>query len=148
MKHALVLLCAALLPSCIHTSVAPVANPEGVPVVIRIPGVRPGQKPAKEHIAAMEKKIEEGIVGKSAPAKPDPAVLAMGTIGRFGEVRTKRGEKFAAYAPMVVIRSTYPEEMVDRAAGLTAAAYYRSAKKHFQVTPVTELASPPPKNKP
>jgi hypothetical protein len=145
MKKPLVLLAAALLSSCVHTAIAPVASPDGVPVVIKIPGVRAGQKAERYQISALESKIQKGMIGNSAPVKPDPAVVSIGTVGKIGEVTTKRGEKFVAYAPLIVIRSTHPEEAVDRAAGLTAAAYYRSAKKQFQVIPVTELAASPKK---
>ncbi len=69
-------------------------------------------------------------------------------MGKYGEVITKRGEKLPVYLPFIVVSSTYPPEMVDRAAGQLAAAYYRAAKKRYQMVPMTELKEQPETNKP
>lgn len=148
MKVLSALLSVLFLSSCIHTAIAPVANPQGVPVVVRVPGVRAGQKATPAQIAAIDKKVEQTILGKSTPAKPDPAIIEAGALGFYGDVKTKQGERFVGYMPAVFIRSTYPPEAVDRAAGQAAAAYYRGAKKHYQLTPISDLQSQPKKPKP
>ena len=142
-KSVFVLLSGVLLSSCVHTALAPVSTPDGVPVVIRVPGVRVGQNPTTAQIGVIDAKVSQDLKKDSAPEKPDPAILGVGSVGRYGEVTTKRGEKFVGYMPFVVVRSTYPPEVVERAAGMAAAAYYRSAKKHFQVVPLTDLKTKP-----
>ncbi len=143
-----VLLVGVFLSSCVHTAISPVANPEGVPVVVRVPGARPGQKAPQTLIAAINAKVDKELAGNSPQEKPDPGIIGIGTVGIVGDMKKKGGEEFVGYAPMIVIRSTYPAETVDRATALTAAAYYRAAKKHFQLIPVTELASKPQAKKP
>jgi len=149
MRIPLLLFATAFLSSCVHTALSPVSSPEGVPVVVRVPGTRAGQKVDRSRIAAIDKKVEQEIAGKTAPGgKPDPRIIGIGTIGIYGDVKTKKGESFVGYAPSVVVRSTYPAEAVDRAAGLAAAAYYRAAKKHYTLIPVTDLAEKPRPKKP
>ncbi len=150
MKVLFALLSAVFLSSCVHTAIAPVATPQGVPVVIRIPGARVGVKAKPEQIAAIDSKVEQAIVGKSGQAETakDPAIIAAGPVGFFGDVTTRKGEKFVGYSPAIVIRSTYPPDAVDRVAGQVAAAYYRAAKKHFDVRPITDFANKPSKPKP
>lgn len=148
MKIPLVLFTTVFLSSCVHTAFSPVANPEGVPVVIRVPGARAGKIVDRKQIAAIDNKVEQEISGKSAAGKPDPRIVGIGTIGAYGDVKTKKGERFVGYLPMIVVRSTYPPEMVDRATALTAAAYYRAAKKHYTVVPISDLAEKPQKTKP
>lgn len=147
MKSQLVLLLSALLCSCVHTSLAPVANPQGLPVVIRVPGAKVGQKVDPERIAAIDRKVDREITGKNQPQIQDPAILDARTIGFVGDMKTKRGLKFVGYAPFILIRSTYPAELVDRAAGQAAAAFYRGAKKHYELIPVSELETKSPKPK-
>lgn len=151
MKILLLLLPVLFLSSCVHTAIAPVATPEGVPVVIRVPGARWGKEVNADRIAVIDLKVDKEIakqIGSVGEVKKDPAILAAGPVGFYGDVRSKRGEKFIGYAPMIFIRSTYPPEAVDRAAAQLAAAYYRAAKKHFQVIPITEIASKPTEKKP
>lgn len=149
MKACLVLLSSAFLfTSCVHTAVSPVANPEGVPVVIRVPGVRAGEKPSAEKIQKIDQKVNQEITKNMPTAPEDPGIIMMGTLGAVGDVKTKRGEKFVGYMPLIVIRSIYDPEIVDRAAAKVAAAYYRAAKKHYQLVPFSEIESKPKTAKP
>ncbi len=147
MKSQLVLLLSALLCSCVHTSLSPVANPQGVPVVIRVPGAKVGQKVAPERIAAIDKKVDREITGKNQTPINDPAIIDARTIGFVGDMKTKSGRKFVGYAPFILIRSTYPSELVDRAAGQAAAAFYRGAKKHYELIPASDIDTKSPKPK-
>lgn len=127
---------------------SPVASPAGVPVVIRVPGVKAGQKAKQEQISAINQRVEKELARNAPATKPDPRILTVGTVGPVGDVKSKKGERFVGYMPVVVVRAAYPAEAVDRAAGLIAAAYYRAAQKHYKVVPVTELANQPRKTKP
>lgn len=148
MRTMCVLLLVVCLASCVHTAIAPVADPNGVPVVVRVPGAKVGKKATPEQIAAIDRKVEQEVVGKTEEGKPDPAIISIGPVGFYGDMTTKSGEKFVGYVPLIMIRSTYPADVVDRVAGRIAVAYYRAAKKHYKVIPVTDLKNRPEKQKP
>jgi hypothetical protein len=148
MKYWALMICTCFLSSCVHTAIAPICTPEGAQAVIRIPNARYGEKVSPEALRAVDEKIEKGIIlpgGGSQSSKPDPGFTQAGLIGLYGDVKTKRGERFVGYCPVVVIRSTLPAAQVDRAAGVIAASSYRSAKKSFQVIPITDLVENPKK---
>ncbi len=135
------------LTSCVHTALAPVCTPEGAPAVIRIPGLRYGQKPApsdlKKIFDKVEKKLE--IPGAHDAPQQNTGLTEIGAVGIFGDVETKKGERFVGYMPMIIIKSTLPAEQVDRAAGVLAAGFYRSALKSYEVCPITDLVKKPDK---
>ncbi len=64
-----------------------------------------------------------------------------------GDLKTKSGKKFVGTASLFIIRARYPTETVERAAGVAAANYYQTAKKYFEIIPITELATQPKKLK-
>lgn len=151
MKLVLVFLAAAFLSSCVHTAVAPVANPQGAIVALRVPGVKVGKKPTEAQVTAINKKVENAfpdVPASGGSAGADPRILDLKIIGFATDMETKRGQKFVGYIPMIVVRSTYPPDAVDRAAAITAAAYYRAAKKHYDLIPVTDLKTKPKNPKP
>lgn len=152
MKFLTVFLTAVFLSSCVHTAVAPVANPQGAIVVLRVPGVKVGKKPTEAQVAAINKKVENAFPDVPAPpeggAAVDPGIIDLRIIGFATDMETKRGEKFVGYVPMIVVRSTYPPDAVDRAAAMTAGAYYRAAKKHYDLIPITDLKTKPKNPKP
>lgn len=149
MKKWALLACTGFLVSCVHTAIAPICTPEGAQAVIRIPGVRHGQKATPEDLAKVDQKIAKGLVvpGTSNSETPEksPGSTEIGLIGLYGDVTTKQGERFVGYCPMVVIRSTLPADQVDRAAGVLAAASYRSAKKSYEVRPLSDFVENPKK---
>lgn len=112
-------------------------------MVIRVPGARVGEEVSKERVMAIDQKVEKEFTGKGDQSQPDPGIVAIGTVGVVGDVKTKRGEKFVGYMPLIVLRSVYEPEQVDRAAARIAAAYYRAAKKHYRLIPITEIESKP-----
>jgi len=104
-----------------------------------------GQKATVAQLTAIDKKVDKGMAASpEAPAR-DPRILDARMVGVVGDMTTKSGRRFFGYAPFILIRSTYPAEVVDRAAGLAAAAAYRSAKKSYELIPITDIADKPKK---
>ena len=141
--------CSLCLVSCVHTAIAPVCTPEGVPAVIRVPKARYGEKAKPEVVKAMDEKIAKNLASPGAPPSSPPQPVTgstqIGVVGIVGDVKTKKGERFVGYSPMIVIRSTLPADQIDRAAGVIAANWYRSAKKSYDVYPITDFADAPKK---
>lgn len=153
MKLLVVLSCLLCLVSCSHTAIAPVCTPEGTPAVVRIPKARYGKEVEPEALKSVLEAIGEPLKepGSAAPeaSAAGRGIAEVGLVGPYGDVKTKKGGRFVGFFPVVVIRSTLPPDQVDRAAGILAAACYRSAKKSFDVYPTSDLLDKPkPKPKP
>lgn len=149
MKYWTLLVCTLCLVSCVHTAVAPVCTPEGVPAVVRIPNARHGDKVNPAVVNAMNDKIDKGLVPpgmpSAEPAKPVGGSTQVAIMWFASDFTTKKGERMMGYVPMVAIRSSLPADQVDRAAGVIAAAWYRSADKRYDVYPISNFVKQPQK---
>jgi hypothetical protein len=145
MKHLALACLTWCLSSCVHTAIAPVCTPEGAQAVIRIPGLRYGQRPTPSDLQKVSQTVEKklDIPGANTRQQKDTGLTKVREIVIFGDAETKKGERFVGYMPTIVMQSTLPAEQVDRAAGVLAAGFYRSALKSYKVFPVTDLAQKP-----
>lgn len=148
MRHAILSLLVFVIASCAHTAVAPVSTPGGEAVVIRIPGVPKGGEVKRSQVMAIEEQLMDGLTGDTLIWRYFPELEGKGeaaatVIGAVGETRTKKGESFHAYLPLVVVHATAPVERVEEAAAKMAVDLYKKVRKTADVYPMSQLAERP-----
>lgn len=133
------------LCSCLHTSVAPVANRSGVPVVIKIAGAKPWSEPRTSDVQRIIEDLMEGTP-KSRPERkyfqhPDspPVTGGAGVVGKTGTAILRNGDKAVVYFPLAVIKANRPPAECDQAVTQLARQFYDNAKKRYVTIPITEL---------
>ena len=147
------------LVSCLHTAISPVAGPGGVPVVVKIPNTRVGQKPKNSQVMSVvenitpweansEKKLNEKEMARYYPGASVSDSCGVAVVVLPNEFKTKKGERFVGGLPFVVAKSTLPQPMVERAAARVAADTFRKASRTSQLVRFTDLAQQPRKAKP
>jgi hypothetical protein len=154
MKKIALLLSLIFLNSCVHTAVTPLANPSGVPVVIKVPNTPANELPRKSQLLAINENMSDASHNRQALQRYFPGMepsdirTQWDAIGLTGITKTKKGQLFAFYFPIVILRSNQSDEVSDKAVVLLAKDFYREAKKRYEVIPITDLEKNPKKATP
>lgn len=148
MKWLLLLTLVLGLGSCTHTALAPITNPAGVPVAIRVPDVPLGGQARPSQVMAIDEKLLEGVTRETLVWKYFPELEGRGSadatlVGVVGEVKTKSGKRIHIYLPIVAMQADAPAARVDEAAMKMGRDLYQRAKKTCEVYPVSEIADAP-----
>ena len=136
------------LASCTHTALAPITNPAGVPIAIRVPDVPIGGKARPSQLLAIDEKLLEGVTPETLIWKYFPELEGRGSaaaalVGVVGEVKIKGGKRVHVYVPLVAMQADAPAARVDEAATKMGRDLYQRAKKTCEVYPVSEISDTP-----
>jgi hypothetical protein len=148
-KSSLLLALTLSLCSCTHTSLAPVANRSGVPVLIKIAGAKPGTPPRLSEMFRISEELLAGIPNKNLaqkyfPHSEHPPTDARAKIlWKAGSFPLRNGHEVMALFPMAVITANCSPLECDQAATLLGADFYDRAKKSYVLIPITELNNTP-----
>jgi hypothetical protein len=148
MKWLLLLMLAFGLASCTHTALAPITNPAGVPIAIRVPDVPLGGKARPSQVLAIDEKLLDGVTPETLIWKYFPELEGRGSaaaalVGVVGEVRIKGGKTIHIYLPLVAMQADAPAARVDEAATKMGRDLYQRAKKTCEIYPVSEISDAP-----
>jgi hypothetical protein len=149
MKKIALLLSLFCLNSCVHTAITPLANPSGSPVVIKVPNTSINKLPRKSQLIAINENMSEASHNRQALQRYFPGIepseirTQWDAIGITGTTKTKKGQAFVFYLPLVILKSNQSDEVSDKAVVLLAKDFYREAKKHYEVIPISDLEKKP-----
>jgi hypothetical protein len=148
MKWLALLLLALGLASCSHVALAPITNPAGVPIAIRVPDVPVGGQARPSQVLAIDEKLLEGVTRETLIWKYFPELEGRGSadvtlVGVVGEVRTKAGKPIHIYLPLVAMQADAPASRVEEAATKMGRDLYQRARKTCEIHPVSEIANAP-----